>query len=101
MPVSIENLPFSATTFYEFLVIDENSSFCFGAYELGIVDSCRFECNISNPEIDILPCTEDDQFYVRIKFDEENTSHSGIRIRGNGVFTDNTTMASIIIRLVH
>lgn len=86
LPVTIENLPFSATTFYEFLVIDENSSFCFGAYELGIVDSCRFDCNISNPEIDILPCTEDDQFYVRIKFDEENTSHSGVKIRGNGVF---------------
>lgn len=84
LPVTISDLPFSDTKFYEFLVIDRNSPFCFGAYEMGIVDSCRFNCTIRDPEIEVLPCNEDGQFFVRMQFEEENTSHSGFGIRGNG-----------------
>ncbi|MFZ1704788.1 MAG: T9SS type A sorting domain-containing protein [Saprospiraceae bacterium] len=84
LPIVIHGLPFSATTDYEFLVLDQNSSFCFGAYELGIVESCDFECHIYQPEVNILPCGDDGTFYARVEFKENNTSHAGFRIRGNG-----------------
>lgn len=84
LPVTIENLPFSETTFYEFLVVDENSSFCFGVYELGIVDSCRFACEISDLRADVLPCDDDGNVFVRLSFEDTNTSHLGFRVRGNG-----------------
>lgn len=84
LPVTISGLPFSDTKFYEFLVIDRKSVFCFAAYELGIVDSCRFNCAIHKPTIEVLPCMEDGRFFVRMQFEEENTSHSGFRVRGNG-----------------
>ena len=84
LPVTIAGLPFSDTEFYEFLVIDRNSAVCFGAYELGIVDSCRFSCHIDKPTVEVLPCTEDGKFFVRMQFKDENTGHDGFRVRGNG-----------------
>lgn len=84
LPVTISGLPFSDTEFYEFLVIDRNSAVCFGAYELGIVDSCRFNCHIHTPTVEVLPCNEDGKFFARLQFTEENTGHGGFRVRGNG-----------------
>ena len=84
LPVTIAGLPFSDTEIYEFLVIDRNSAVCFGAYELGIVDSCRFSCQIDKPTAEVLPCTEDGKFYVRMRIKDENTGHGGFRVRGNG-----------------
>ena len=84
LPVTITGLKFSDTEFYEFLVIDQNSAVCFGAYELGIVDSCRFNCHIHTPTVEVLPCTEDGKFFARLQFTEENTGHGGFRVRGNG-----------------
>ncbi len=84
LPITLHNLPFSNTIEYEFLIVDENDAFCFGSYELGIVNACNFECSITHIIAEKLAC-EEGKFYVDIDFDYKNTSLSGFIIRGNGV----------------
>lgn len=85
LPITISDLSFSSNTHYEFLVVDHSSSFCFGAYELGIVENCEFSCSITHPTVEVLPCEDNGNFYVRLQFEDNNTSHSGFSVRGSGL----------------
>lgn len=84
LPIKLNNIPFSNTIDYEFLIVDKNNAFCFSSFELGKVTECNFECNISNLVATPLPC-KDSIFYVNISFKNKNTGLKGFRIRGNGV----------------
>jgi len=83
LPVTLDSLPFSPTREYEFLIVDQKDQFCFGYYELGVVDSCRFTCQLSDAHVEALPC-EDGSFYAKITFTEKNGSLDGFVVRGNG-----------------
>ncbi len=83
LPITITGLHFSDLTQYEFLILDKNNTFCFAAYELGIVKNCNFECNISELIIEPHAC-EDGKFYVDLAFDYKNTSIAGFSVVGNG-----------------
>jgi hypothetical protein len=87
LPISLKNLPFSPTREYEFLIVDQKDQFCFGYYELGVVDSCRFTCQLSNSKVEALAC-DDGQFYARLSFTEQNGSIDGFLVRGNGRIYD-------------
>jgi hypothetical protein len=84
LPIKLSNLPFSNTKFYEFLIIDKGDVFCFGSYELGIVNTCRFECKIDGLGVHKGECVGD-SIYLKLNFDYANTSLEGFSIRGNGV----------------
>lgn len=83
LPITITGLSFSDLTQYEFLILDKNDAFCFNSYELGIVNECNFDCNISDLIVEPYAC-EDGQFYVDIAFNYENTSIAGFSVVGNG-----------------
>ncbi len=83
LPITISGLSFSDLLQYEFLILDKNDAFCFTSYELGIVNNCNFECDISELIVEPYAC-EDGQFYVDIAFSYKNTSIAGFTMVGNG-----------------
>jgi hypothetical protein len=83
LPITLRDLPFGDSIDYEFLIVDESDFFCFGAYPLGIVTACNFDCEIKDVDVEITEC-EDGDFYADIYFTEKNTSLEGFVIRGNG-----------------
>lgn len=58
LPVTVRNLQMHHNRNYEFLVIDKADPFCFGSYVLGVVDSCKYNCEISNVKIAPFFCND-------------------------------------------
>lgn len=85
LPVTITNLPFSDTTYYEFLVVDKSNLLCFEAIEPGIIDSCPdVSCDISNLNLTVVDCDSYGEAQVLLSFDHKNTGVTGFTVSANG-----------------
>jgi len=83
LPVIIYDLYGDGTTFYEFVVIDNEFTGCSNYIEFGTVDCFGGECNIWN--VDVFPQDCDSgYFYVDLGFWYENVGDQGFRVQGNG-----------------
>jgi hypothetical protein len=58
LPVTVRNLQMHHNRNYEFLIIDKADPFCFGSNVLGVVDTCKYNCEISNVKIAPLFCND-------------------------------------------
>lgn len=85
LPITINNLPFNDSEGYEFLIVDENSAFCFGAHELGKVTKCDFECSMGQPKVTVSECNENNEFYIWLNFLEKNTGLSGFSVKSGNL----------------
>lgn len=86
LPVTLSNLLIDDAKEYEFLIVDKNDAFCFGSYDLGIVDSCRFDCSINALISENISCA-DSSFYLTIDITSNNAGLEGLIIN-TGILSD-------------
>jgi hypothetical protein len=92
LPVTLHQLAMDSNKEYEFLIVDTNDAFCFGSYELGVVDSCRFDCLIVADISDNIVCDQDG-FYITLNIDTKNPGFEGLLI-DSGIFRDTVFSSS-------
>lgn len=92
LPVTVHNLPMDNNKEYEFLIVDTNDAFCFGSYEFGVVDSCRFDCIIDADISGRIVC-DPDGFYITLNITTQNPGFEGLLI-DSGIFRDTLLSSS-------
>lgn len=83
LPVTIKNLAMHPNRSYEILVLDKADAFCFGSYVLGVVDTCKYNCNISNVKIAPLFCN-DSTLIIGMELKVTNPGVSGLTLWADG-----------------
>lgn len=76
LPITLKNLEMHHNKSYEFLILDKNDAFCFGVYNLGIVDTCTYKCEFSNLKVAPLFCT-DSMMTIGLGFTIKNPGVTG------------------------
>lgn len=86
IPVLIGPLEGDGITEYEFVVIDNEFEDCsdWTAIDPVDCDGSTGDCQIGDIESTILPCNDENEFYVLLDFEYTNTS-DGFIVNGNGV----------------
>lgn len=85
IPVMIGPLEGDGLTTYEFVVIDNQLEECSDFTGIDPVDcDPPVNCEIGEIETIILPCNENNEFFVLLDFDFANTS-DGFTVQGNGI----------------
>ncbi len=79
LPIKITGLKSKTGLDYEFIVVDNQSSLCFSAFELGIVESCDLECQLIIEDIKFYGC-DDEKVAIRMKMSHENSSINGFHL---------------------
>lgn len=82
LPVRLSNLEMNSLKDYEFLVVDLQDAFCFSAYELGVVDSCTYDCKLE-AKLTGTPECSDSIFYQEIALDARNYGFKGFVIESD------------------
>ena len=90
LPIKIESLDFKSEGVYEFLFVDQLDPLCFGSLEVPHVDTCIYDCAISNLKVKTTDCI-DGNFYAILTMTTFNTGLKGFLVRGNGVIYDTFT----------
>lgn len=90
LPIKIKDIPGNGQINYEFLIVDRGNAFCFDFENIGIVscnsgDSCLIPSTRDDLKIDVLDCSDDGSFYVKLDFMADETDRLGFSVVGNGV----------------
>ena len=100
LPVTIGPLEGDGVTVYEFVVIDNDYEACHDFTVIDPVD-CNppgGNCEIGAIEATVLPCNEDNEFYVLLNFAYANTS-DGFTVQGNGMFYGNFLYSQLPVEI--
>ena len=100
VPVTIGPLEGDGVTVYEFVVIDNEFGDC---HDFTTIDPVNCnpgggDCEIGPIDVTVLPCNEQNEFYVLLDFDYANTS-DGFTVQGNGAFYGNFLYASLPVEI--
>ena len=99
IPVLIGPLPGDGVTVYEFVVTDNQMDDCSDWTAIDPVDcDTTAECEIGELDITILPCNDDNEFFVLLNFDYANTS-DGFSVQGNGMMYGNYLYADLPVEI--
>lgn len=99
IPVLIGPLVGDGTTIYEFVVIDNEYEDCSDWTAIDPVDcDPPANCEIGELQATILPCNDDNEFYVLIDFDYANTS-DGFSVSGNGALYGNFLYSNLPVEI--
>ena len=98
LPIFIGPLLGDGTTVYEFVVTDIEFQDCSNWTAIDPVDCNTLDCIIGDLETTILPCNEDDEFFVLLDFEYANTS-DGFSVQGNGTNYGNFLYASLPVEI--
>jgi hypothetical protein len=86
LPVTVGPLEGDGETVYHFVVADVVNEDCATNTHIEPVDceGTGGDCFIGDPEATVLPCNEDDHFFVLLDFEHEHAGEAGFRVVGNG-----------------
>ncbi len=100
LPVTIGPLEGDGVTIYEFVVIDNDLETChdFTAIDPVDCDPQGGDCEIGAIQATVLPCNEENEFYVLLNFAYANTS-DGFTVQGNGVFYGNFLYSQLPVEI--
>ncbi|HLF62710.1 MAG TPA: hypothetical protein VI603_03120 [Saprospiraceae bacterium] len=77
LPVVLGPFDGDSVTYYEFLVYDADSSFCFNGAELGIIDC---DCGFDSLSIDTLQCTGNGEYSLLLDFVPVDVTHESFDV---------------------
>ncbi|HPK09158.1 MAG TPA: hypothetical protein PK246_02390, partial [Saprospiraceae bacterium] len=83
LPVLVGPITMSSNS-HEYLILDNDDSFCFGSVEIPAVTNCEFNCSITDLTAQVSPCDATGKKYVILNFNSQNTSIQGFKVVGNG-----------------
>ncbi|MDX1407125.1 MAG: hypothetical protein R3330_03300, partial [Saprospiraceae bacterium] len=85
LPITLGPFDGDSTTFYEFVVLDNENGLCLAGTELGTID-CLTPCTIGELAVDPLECTGNGQYALWLDFDYVNTSNVGFDVFAGNEF---------------
>ena len=98
LPIVIDGLIGDCHTEYEFEVIDCDNNHCFISKKIGTVCCFTPSCKISDLKLEKTVCDTDDNFYVLLDFNYENTS-TCFKLKINDLFYGQYDYTSLPIKI--
>ena len=87
------------TTVYHFVVQDMMNLDCLEDADLGPIECDTIgDCEIGELDVTILPCNDNDEFFVLLDFDYANTS-DGFSVQGGGMMYGNYLYAELPVEV--